>query len=225
MAGLKHLGPRAADRRRRRVTRSSRWRRAARVISVARFRWLSHRHKVLQSGLALLVVLSGCSQSLATFDPPAPPCASGRSFVVGGIEAVGAGCVTVRVERVVRDGSPVSDQSGRELFDGAPEVGVSLRGYLATVYAYKHEFQVGESVALFVYGRYDQLALELFPFEDERVEVLWGRQSFSLALEELSADACSSELLARRVPERDTPSNTSGTFQTSPAPPEPMCGL
>jgi hypothetical protein len=173
-----------------------------------------------------LLALSACGgQSGNEGDLPAAPCARDNAFVVGRIEEVGAGCVSVRVERVVSAGMPLPAADGGVRSDGEPEVGELLRGRLGTIYSYDHEFERADSVALFVepWGD-DAIALQLFPVDGDRVQIHWAGQRLELEVAEMVEVDCQSKLEARRKPSDDVRHGGGGSVQTSPAEPEPMCG-
>lgn len=161
-------------------------------------------------------MVTGCASTVEGIGSlPAPPCRYGAPFLLGNIEDLGGGCVSVVVERVIAQGS---DGDSSELSEGS-----TVRGRLGRTYAYRSDFATGDSVALFVQKYDDQLTLELFPYANERAQALWGTTSLSLELEEMSAEDCPERLDERR-PEQQPSSGSGETIQTAPPPDEISCG-
>jgi hypothetical protein len=140
---------------------------------------------------AVLALSSGCGgQSGVEGDRPGPPCAVNQTFVVGRIEDVSGGCVSVRVERVLAAGEPVYDGNGEVIFDGNPKIGDVLRGHLGSTYAYTHEFEAAASVALFVETFDDVPALQLFPLQGDRVQLHWAGKLLEVGFTDMTAPDC-----------------------------------
>jgi hypothetical protein len=160
-------------------------------------------YRCLMYGLALAASACG-GQTGSEGMLPAPPCAFGGTLVVGRIENLGGGCVSIQVERVVATGEPIYGDDGETFFDGDPAVGSTLNGHLQTMYAYTREFEKADAVAVIIGRRGNALALELLPLDDGRVQVQWGGRALEADLEEISAADCREKLPAR--------------FETIPAP-------
>ena len=149
---------------------------------------------------------------------PGAPCSPASALVLGHIEEIGEGCVSVRVERGLAMGGAAFD--ARDPLDA----GAKLRGYASVIYAWKHTFASGEEVAAIVGSRGDQVALELLQRNGERVTLQWGLKQFDVSLDELTADDCGQKLFERWQAEPNAfEPNRSSTTQTSPPAAEPVC--
>ena len=175
--------------------------------------------------LLLTAAAAGCGgQSGNEGELPAAPCARNQAVVVGRIEAIGGGCVTVRVDRVAAAGEPLLSLDGDEVFDGRPVPNAALSGYFASAYAFRHEFRAGERVAAIIGTRGDMLSLELFPLDGDRVQARWAHADLSLTLVDLIAADCQSKLEAKYLPgHEERAPNFDGPHMTSPPTEEPVC--
>jgi hypothetical protein len=176
--------------------------------------------------LLLLSAAVACGgQSGNEGELPAAPCARSQPTVVGRIEALGEGCVSVRVERVVQAGDPVVGHSSEVILEGPPMPGSVLRGYLDATYAWRHAFAAEDPVAVVVSSRGDMLSLQLLPVEDVRVQAQWGKVQLQFTLDDLIAPDCQTKLEAEHLQHvgDDVIEGGSGTRQTLPPAAEPDC--
>jgi hypothetical protein len=163
--------------------------------------------------LALLVALSCGSDEPGEL--PAPPCAGRNALVVGTIEDLGSGCVSVRVQRVVSEGDPIYATNGSVLFNGNPDRGAIVRGRLGSLYSWQHEFEDRAEVAFFVEPRGEELSLQLFPRDDDQVQVQWGSRELQLEVGDMVGPDCAENLEMRREASDDVIEDTSSSHQTS----------
>lgn len=186
---------------------------------------------LLASALPLTAACAGQSGNEGFDGPdlgmlPAAPCVTGETaLVLGTIEALAGGCVSLRVDRIVAPGAAEA------------EVGELVRARAGTVYAWKRTFGIGDSIAAtaqpaaarIVDGSLSRSGLtwvQLFPVKDDRVQIQWGRVMLSAELDELTAPNCGEVLTKRReasddfVPRSDP---TSSTTTTAAPPEDPTC--
>ena len=179
----------------------------------------------LQLGVLALAAIGCGGQSGNEGELPAAPCAREDALVVGHIESVGGGCVSVRVERVVSAGALTSlDVVLQQL-----ERGATISGRLGRIYSSRHDFQQGDAVVVIASAGEASPAgvwLELFPYRDDRAEVQWGLAQLQIELNVLHAPDCDERLWARResAPQLESTLSDHGVT-TPPANPEPMCGV
>src|SRR4051794_22624195 len=151
------------------------------------------------AALVVSIAAIGCGgQSGAEGEWPAAPCAGEAALLIGRIEDVGGGCVSVRIERVIATGAPLSDVHGDMLFDGNPEVGSVVRGHLGSIYAFTHDFSAAEPVAVLVGADRDDLAFQLFPLEGERAQIHWAGKWLKAGFDDMTASDCPDRLEALR---------------------------
>jgi hypothetical protein len=155
---------------------------------------------VLALGLGLAPMLaSGCDggQSGNEGDIPAPPCAGQGALFQARVVDVGGGSVRLEVDAPVKAGAPILGAEGEVVFSGEVEPGDMLRGKLGTVYAWSHEFAIGEPVAVLAGTWGDLLEFQLMPMTGDRVIVQWTSETFESSLEELASEDCSERLSSR----------------------------
>jgi hypothetical protein len=142
---------------------------------------------------------SGCigGQSGNEGDIPAPPCAWQGALFQAHIVDVGGGSVRLEVDALVKASDPILDTEGGVIFSGDVEPGETLRGRLGTMYAWSHEFAIGEPVAALAVSWGDELEFQLMPMSGDRVIVQWTSETFESTLEELAAADCSRRLSSR----------------------------
>ena len=155
---------------------------------------------------------------------PGPPCASGAALIVGRIQSVGGGCVSVEVERVLAPGqATISGSDGQVLFDGNPHVGDTLHGPLETVYAYSHEFHPNDAVATLVFARGSDIAMEVFPRDGDSVKLQWSGREFKADMQDLTSPDCSEKLAMLREAGKAIVTNQSAEMMTAAPAPAPNC--
>lgn len=162
-------------------------------------------------------------------DLPAPPCANDGALVTGTILALAEGCVTLDVVWVAKDGLPISNGDGRELFSGSAEPGDQLRGRIGQHYSYSHTFVVGETVVALPTAWGETLELQLMPLHGEDVDLQWGPASFSATLDELKSPECQATIRDRAESAADGEDAASNTGRAMPVARaadavEPSCG-
>lgn len=176
------------------------------------------------AGASLLALLVACSggQSGNEGDISAMPCGGGGLVLAAQVSALDQSCVTIEVTQIA-SAAPVFDDQGRALLDvGDVAVGEHLRGRRGSVYAYLHEFSVGEPVAALVGSWEEQLNFELMPMNGELVQIQWVGKEYETSLAELALPECD---VRRWAPRRELPSQTSdgSDIAAAPPPPRPMC--
>lgn len=173
----------------------------------------------------LLIHAIGCAggQSGNEGELPVPPCAAQGALVAGRISTLGAGCVTLEVLWVAKDGVPVTNAEGRELFSGNANPGDALRGKLGQIYSYSHSFEEGDTVAALPILWGDHLELQLMPLDDEEVEVQWGAAQFRTALDDLASPTCEAIMQANAASADHDDGAPRATAQ-APEVIDPACG-
>ena len=150
------------------------------------------RHGVWAVWLSLGLLLVACAggQSGNEGDLPPAPCGNGGVVVSAEVSALSAGCVTLEVIEIFNPAS-VLDGEGRELLaEDELRAGERLRGRRGSVYAYQHEFHVGERVVALVDSWDTQLSFELMPLDGDRVQVQWAGRAYETSLVELALPDC-----------------------------------
>jgi hypothetical protein len=109
----------------------------------------------------------------------------------------------------------VFDGEGNSLHSGQVEVGDVVTGKVGMVYAYTHEFDPGESVAVLPGSWGDLLELQLLPSSEGLVEVHWGRRLGDISVDDLAAGDCVEQL--ESLPTHAPTSSSSGRVQTQAA--------
>jgi hypothetical protein len=115
----------------------------------------------------------------------------------------------------VSEGDPIYATSGSVLFNGNPDRGAIVRGRLGSIYAWQHEFEDRAEVAFFVEPQGEELTLQLFPLEDDQVQVQWGSRELQLDVGEMSGPDCAENLENRRESSEDVIDDDSAVNQTS----------
>lgn len=152
----------------------------------------AHRYRAPCASAALALSLVACAggQSGNEGDLPPAPCGSGGTVITAEVSALSASCVTLEVTGVAH-AAAVLDRDGRALL-GEDELtgGATLRGRRGTMYAYRHEFRVGDPVLVLV-GEWDaSLNFELMPLSGERVQIQWAGRAYEAPIAELASREC-----------------------------------